>query len=143
MAFQASCWLSVCVWVCMGVRGEYFQQLRSSFKKRIAKERSTSFTIFLPPTLSYCLTLCLSGITLINLLIGSCNAPLSQLSRPSDPQSLSLVLPHSYRFLLRSRSLIAYHSPTGNKMDREDLYLKTRKSYIHLSVKKIKYQISF
>ena len=37
----------------------------------------TCFTLSLPPTLCYALTLYLNSITLITLLIGSCNAPLS------------------------------------------------------------------
>lgn len=121
----------------MGVRGEY--------KHRAKKKDLLLFTFYLCPTLSYSLTLCLSSITLITLLTGSCNAPLSQVSWalwPTIPQSCPTSSP-SYCFRLRSRLLIAHHGPAGNKMDCGDLYLKTGKSYVHLPLMKIKNQIHF
>lgn len=57
------------------------------------------FSFHLP--LFLILTFSLSGITLITLLIGSCNVLLSQRRRPSDPQFCSLS------FLIELLSVLA------------------------------------
>ena len=101
MAFQAS---MLAPSLCVGVHGLERRTLLATEiflekKKHTLQKRSTL-------TISHCLPLsllrfplCLSSITLITLLIGSHNTLLSQPSRPSDPQSLSVVptSPYSYR----------------------------------------------
>lgn len=77
VAFQASYCLCICAWVCMGVRGLCFKKK----KKKTHCKKVHSYNLSLPSTLSYSLALCLSSITLITLLIGSCNALLSQLKQ--------------------------------------------------------------
>lgn len=103
VAFQAS---MLAPSLCVGVHGlerrillatEIF--LEKKKKKNTLQKRSTlTISLCLPLSLLH-FPLCLSSITLNTLLIGSRNALLSQPSRPSDPQSLSLVptSPYSYR----------------------------------------------
>lgn len=95
----------------MGGGGEYLANTHC--------KKAHSYNLSLPSMLSYSLTLCLRNITLTNLLIGSHSALLSQWSRPSDPQSLSLF-PHGKMQSLPVADEQVNDSvvcPTGNKVD--------------------------